>query len=144
MRRGHHLLPTTGGNPMRMPPAMLLAGLASVALSGCESVSSDPPAAIQEKAQQEIPLQTQAISTAAPNRIERVRPPVVPTSPQIARWQQREMPETAANALARIGTPAVPSVTVMLSDPNPENRIRASNILAQIGSDGQLAVPELI
>lgn len=129
---------------MRTLASLFTTGLACIALSGCESVSSDPPAAIQQKAQQAIPLQTHAISTAAPDRIERIRPPVVPTSPQIHRWQQREMPDTASDALARIGVPAVPSVTVMLSDPNPEIRMRAANILAQIGSDGRSAVPELI
>jgi hypothetical protein len=120
--------------------------LAILWLGGCGAVDSDPPAAIEQKAREMIPLQTQTISTAPPDssRIERMRPPVVPTSPQIPRRQQRALPETAADALARIGEPAVPSVIVMLSDPNPELRVRAANILAQIGDQASPAVPELI
>jgi hypothetical protein len=130
---------------MRRVHLPLTFGLALLALGGCSGVDSDPPAAIEQKAREMIPLQTQTISTAAPDssRIERM-PPVVPTSPQIPRRQQRALPETAADALARIGEPAVPSVIVMLSDPNPELRVRAANILAQIGDQASPAVPELI
>ena len=125
---------------------MLIACIAIATVTGCNSVISDPPAEVERKAKEQIPLQTHTISTMAPDaaRIERQRPVVVATSPRIPRRADRAMADTAADALARIGTPAVPQVTVMLSDPNPELRIRAAQILAQIGPDGKAAVPELV
>jgi hypothetical protein len=115
-------------------------------LAGCGAIRSDPPEEIQKKAQAEIPLESHAISTAAPGtaRIERPRTPVVPTSPQITRLEDRGLPETAADSLARIGAPAVPQVTAMLGDPDPKLRTRAARILAQIGPDAKAAVPALI
>jgi hypothetical protein len=114
--------------------------------SGCTVTINDPPAEIERQAKEQISQQTYAISVAAPGntRIERPRPLVVATSPQIPQREDQPMKETAADALARIGTAAVPQVTVMLSDPNPELRKRAAHILAQIGPDAKIAVPELI
>lgn len=124
----------------------LFASVCLLACSGCTSAINDPPTAIQQKAREQIPQQTHAISVISPEtgRIERQRPMIVATSPRIPRREDQPMADTAADALARIGAPAVPQVTVMLSDPNPELRVRAAHILAQIGPEGKVAVPELI
>ena len=126
---------------------LVVAGLASCGLSGCDGLSfrSPPPPPTLSERQAVAEANRRETTPAAPTPAPAPQP-TQPTRPPQAFQPYTEwtLSQTAEDALGRIGPAAVPQLSQMLQDQDPAVRQMAARILARIGPDAVKAVPDLI